>query len=60
MDFIEGLPCSGSFNCSVVVIDRLSMDADFTGLHHPFSAQDVVEVFMHEVCNCMVYHLPLF
>lgn len=49
MDFIEGLPCSGRFNCILVVVDKFSRYAHFIPLAHPFSAADVAVAFMDNV-----------
>jgi len=49
MDFIEGLPRSGTANCLMVVVDRFSKFAHFIPLSHPFSAQQVAQVFLDNV-----------
>lgn len=49
MDFIEALPSSQGKNTILVVVDRLSKYAHFMALAHPFSAKDVVVVFMNYV-----------
>lgn len=49
MDFIEGLPRSGRFNCILVVVDKFSRYAHFIPLAHPFSAADVAVAFMDNV-----------
>jgi hypothetical protein len=49
MDFIEGLPRSGSTNCLMVVVDRFSKFAHFIPLLHPFSAQQVAQVFLDNI-----------
>jgi hypothetical protein len=41
MDFIEGLPRSGSANCLMVIVDKFNKFAHFVPLVHPFSAQQV-------------------
>ena len=52
MDFVEGLPVSGQYNCLMVIIDKLSKYGHFIPLHHPFTAITVVEAFLNTV-----YHL---
>jgi hypothetical protein len=49
MDFIEGLPRSGRFNCILVVVDKFSRFAHFIPLAHPFSASTVAATFMDTV-----------
>jgi hypothetical protein len=47
MDFIEGLPASGSTNCILVVIDKFTKLAHFftseASLHSTVSSQGVLE-----------------
>lgn len=49
MDFIEGLPRSGRFNCILVVVDKFSRYAHFIPLSHPFTAATVASTFMENV-----------
>ena len=49
MDFVEGLPKSGSADCVLVVVDYFTKYAHFLPLHHPFTAASVAKVFMAQV-----------
>jgi hypothetical protein len=49
LDFIEGLPRSGSANCILVVVDTFRKYANIIGLLHPFSTLKVAQAFMTHV-----------
>jgi hypothetical protein len=49
MDFIEGLPASGSTNCILVVIDKFTKLAHFLPLKHPYTALSVAKAFLNQV-----------
>lgn len=49
LDFIEGLPKSGRYNCILVVVDKFSRYPHFIGLSHPFTALTVAAAFMDHV-----------
>lgn len=49
LDFIEGLPKSGHYNCILVVVDKFSKYSHFIPLSHPFTASEVATEFMKHV-----------
>ena len=49
MDFIEGLPPSGSLNALRVVVDKFSKFSHFVPLKHPFTAASVANLFMDQI-----------
>jgi hypothetical protein len=49
LDFVEGLPPSGQFNCILVVVDEFSKLAHFVPLKHPFTALTVARAYMENV-----------
>jgi hypothetical protein len=49
MDFVEGLPRSGSSNTIMVVVDTFSKYAHFVPLLYPFSALKVAQLFIDAV-----------
>jgi len=49
MDFVEGLPVSGSANDILVIIDKFTKYGHFLPLHHPFNAQTVAKLFMDQL-----------
>lgn len=57
MDFIEGLPRSGVYNCILVVVDKFSKFAHFIGLSRPFTAASVAKAFLDNVYK--LHGLPL-
>lgn len=57
LDFVEGLPLSGSANAILVVVDKFSKFAHFIPLQHPFTAFSVAKLFMDYVYK--LHGLPL-
>jgi transposase InsO family protein len=49
MDFIDGLPLSKGKNCILVIVDRFSKYSHFVPLAHPFTAQSVAKLFLHNI-----------
>jgi hypothetical protein len=57
MDFIEGLPKSGSANCILVVVDKFSKCNHFIPLLYPFTAINVAQTFLDSVYK--LHGMPL-
>jgi len=49
MDFIDGLPQSGKFNCILVIVDKFTRYAHFLPLQHPFTAAKVALSFIDNI-----------
>lgn len=49
MDFISGLPRVGNKDVIFVVVDKMSKYSHFMELSHPYSAVEVVHVYLHNV-----------
>jgi hypothetical protein len=49
MDFVEGLPRSGHYNCILVVVDKFSKFSHFIPLRDPFTALYVAKAFLDNV-----------
>lgn len=49
MDFIEGLPPSAGKHCILVVVDRLSKNAHFLALSHPYTAMEVAQLYLDNI-----------
>lgn len=49
MDFIEGLPKVKGKDVILVVVDRFTKYAHFIALSHPYTVQQVVQLFMDQI-----------
>jgi hypothetical protein len=49
VDFIEGLPHSGSPSCILVIVDKFTKFSHFIALAHPYTVGSVASVFMDVV-----------
>jgi hypothetical protein len=49
VDFIEGLPHSGSPSCILVIVDKFTKSSHFIALAHPYTVGSVTSVFMDVV-----------
>lgn len=49
MDFISGLPKSNGKDVILVVVDRLSKNAHFMALAHPYTAVEVAQTYLDSV-----------
>ena len=49
LDFVEGLPRSGSYNSILVVVDKFSKFAHFIPLRHPFTPLSVAKAYLDNV-----------
>jgi hypothetical protein len=59
MDFVEGLPKSGTKNTILVVVNRLTKYAHFIALSHPFIAQTIAQLFIDNIFKLMACQLLL-
>jgi hypothetical protein len=57
MDFIEGLPKSGTANCILVVVNKFSKYNHFIPLIHPFTAAVMSQSFLNNVYK--LHGMPL-
>lgn len=56
--FLEGLPNSKGFNSIWVVVDRLTKYSHITPLRHPYTVQDIANLFLKHIFK--LHSLPLF
>jgi hypothetical protein len=60
MDFINGLPKVSSYDCIMVVVDKISRYAHFIPPKHPFTALLMAMAFVKECIDYMGCQKPLF
>lgn len=48
LDFIEGLPKSGTMDCVLLVVDTFTKYAHFLALSHPFTALTVAKLYINQ------------
>lgn len=56
MDFVEGLPSSGSFTTVLVVVDKFSKFSHFIPVKHPIFVQQLSAMFTENIIK--LYGLP--
>jgi hypothetical protein len=56
LNFIEGLPRSGSASCILVIVDKFTCYAHFIALSHTYTTSSVAMAFMNEVY--MLHGMP--
>lgn len=49
LDFIEGFPPSFGKHCILVAVDRISKNAHFLALSHPYTAMDIAKLYLDQV-----------
>lgn len=49
LDFIEGFPPSHGKSCILIVVDRLSKNAHFIALSHPYTALNVAQAYLDNI-----------
>lgn len=49
LDFVEGLPTSGRANCILVMIDTFSKYAHFLPVSHPYTAQQIAQLYIDQI-----------
>lgn len=49
LDFVEGLPQSGKYNCLLVVVDRFSRYGHFIPLSHPYTAAKIAKLLVDNI-----------
>ena len=56
MDFVDGLPQSGKFNCLSVVVNQRTKFAHFLPLAHPYTASKVALLYMNNIYRINGFH----